>query len=226
MDKPSKLWYLLPIVLGIIGGFWGTLIGLLIGISGGLIGYIAFRNKDKKIAKNLLVVGILSTGIFFLGHIASEFIFYYTVLSAQNQYYSIPKGAPTLEVSNPRLSLSTGILTLNITNKLSKADIISIQTINYSINGIDLSNVTFFHMECLYGCDSSGPMQNIGLGSNAEFVARPYTGDMHRTFRLNESSDVLKGLNVGDNFSGIVKIGFMFGTIKFFESPINGIIEK
>ena len=44
INKPSKLWYLLPILLGIIGG---------------LIGFLIIRSRDKKTARNLLIVGII-----------------------------------------------------------------------------------------------------------------------------------------------------------------------
>ena len=43
-EKPSKAWYLLPIFLGFIGG---------------LIAFFAIKDKDGKMAKNGLVLGIL-----------------------------------------------------------------------------------------------------------------------------------------------------------------------
>jgi hypothetical protein len=48
-EKPSNVWYLLPILLGIIGG---------------IIGYIVIKVKDKKMARNILYVGL---GTFVLG---------------------------------------------------------------------------------------------------------------------------------------------------------------
>ena len=47
--KPSNWWYLLPILLGILGG---------------IIGYIVIKVKDEKMAKNILYVGL---GTFVLG---------------------------------------------------------------------------------------------------------------------------------------------------------------
>ena len=50
--KASLLWYLLPIFLGIIGG---------------IAGYIILKDHDKKMAKNVLIIGfvllILSIGL-------------------------------------------------------------------------------------------------------------------------------------------------------------------
>ena len=43
-EKPSNWWYLLPILLSIIGG---------------VIGYFLFRNKDRKFAIRLLITGFI-----------------------------------------------------------------------------------------------------------------------------------------------------------------------
>ena len=42
-EKPSNVWYLLPILLGIIGG---------------IIGYIVIKVKDERMARNILYVGL------------------------------------------------------------------------------------------------------------------------------------------------------------------------
>jgi len=42
--KPSRLWYLLPISLGILGG---------------VIGYFLLRKRDRKFAEKLLIIGLL-----------------------------------------------------------------------------------------------------------------------------------------------------------------------
>ncbi len=225
MNKPSKLWYIMPIVVGIIGGFLGNLIGLIIGISGGLFGYIVFRNKDKKMAKDLLIAGIAATILFFFGHVAAEVIFISSVISAKEEYYRLPPDTVAFEVSNPRLSVSTGILTLNITNKLNTS-VVSIQSISYNLDNIDFSDVSFT-FSCVSGCDSSGPTQNIARGANAEFKVKPYIRNTSgaQIIDWNENTDLIKDLNVGDSYSGIVKIGFMYGTTKFFESSINGVVE-
>ena len=44
----SKAWYLLPIFLGIIGG---------------IIGFFVFRNDSPKMARNCLIIGIITIAI-------------------------------------------------------------------------------------------------------------------------------------------------------------------
>lgn len=44
----SKVWYVVPVILGIIGG---------------LIAYFAVKNDDPKLGKNCLIVGIVMFGI-------------------------------------------------------------------------------------------------------------------------------------------------------------------
>jgi hypothetical protein len=58
----TKLWYLLPILSGIIGG---------------LIGYFTIRNSNKKMAKNILIIGTIITIIFIL-YLTTVFIIFYT----------------------------------------------------------------------------------------------------------------------------------------------------
>jgi uncharacterized membrane protein len=48
MAKPTKLWYLVALFLGIFGG---------------IIGYFAVKDEDKEMAKNLLLIGIIVTFI-------------------------------------------------------------------------------------------------------------------------------------------------------------------
>ena len=51
VSKPSGAWYLVPLFLGIIGG---------------IIGYLAVKDEDKKMANNLLYLGL---GVTFIGWI-------------------------------------------------------------------------------------------------------------------------------------------------------------
>ena len=44
MEKPSAIWYLLPIILGPIGG---------------IIGYFVMKDKDRKFAERLLKIGLV-----------------------------------------------------------------------------------------------------------------------------------------------------------------------
>jgi hypothetical protein len=73
INKPSKLWYLLPILLGIIGG---------------IVGYIAIKDKDRKMAKNLLIIGV---AILIIQTILSGLA--YTLMSSQFMNATAPSAA-------------------------------------------------------------------------------------------------------------------------------------
>lgn len=67
--KPSKLWYLFPIILGI---FITLFISPLVSFAGGLLGYQILKNRNAKIAKKLMYIGFIFT--------ASCFIFLFAYL--------------------------------------------------------------------------------------------------------------------------------------------------
>ena len=74
-ERPSKLWYLLPIFLGIIGG---------------VIGYFALRNKDKKFAEKLLIAGVIVTVIsIFLSFILGGISYMYLNRAFRSNTYSV-----------------------------------------------------------------------------------------------------------------------------------------
>jgi len=60
--KSSRLWYLFPILVGIIGGPFG-IIGGFFPIIGGVIGYLILKDRDRKFANRVFLVGILYFGI-------------------------------------------------------------------------------------------------------------------------------------------------------------------
>jgi len=64
--KPSRWWYLLPIFSGIMGGLVGGLLFIFLGIIVGIIGYFLFKDKDRKFAERLLIIGIVATIIGFI----------------------------------------------------------------------------------------------------------------------------------------------------------------
>jgi len=51
VSRPSGLWYLVPLLFGLIGG---------------LIGYVGTKDRDENMAKNLLVFGMIWSFILFL----------------------------------------------------------------------------------------------------------------------------------------------------------------
>jgi uncharacterized membrane protein YsdA (DUF1294 family) len=63
-DKVSKWWYLLPIFFAWLGG---------------IIGYFAVRHRDKKMAENLLIAGLIVTVIPIILIIIAGAIYYATV---------------------------------------------------------------------------------------------------------------------------------------------------
>jgi uncharacterized membrane protein (UPF0136 family) len=55
-EKPTRAWYLIPLFLGIIGG---------------IIGYFAVKDSDKKMANNLLIEGLVLTVVWVILWIVS-----------------------------------------------------------------------------------------------------------------------------------------------------------
>jgi hypothetical protein len=50
-EKPSRLWYLLPIIAGLFGG--------ILGIIFGIIGYFILKDRDKQMATRVLILGVV-----------------------------------------------------------------------------------------------------------------------------------------------------------------------
>ena len=62
--KPSKAWYLLPILLTWIGG---------------IIGYLLMKDRDKKFAKRLLIVGIILAVVYVIAVFVTGAIFLFGI---------------------------------------------------------------------------------------------------------------------------------------------------
>jgi len=74
-DKPSNFWYLLPILFGIIGG---------------IIGYFVVKNRDKKMATNLLIAGIIISVISLLLLLPLSVLFYYGLFAPSGRLGPTP----------------------------------------------------------------------------------------------------------------------------------------
>ena len=113
--KPSKLWYLLPIFLGIIGG---------------IIGYLVIKDRDKKMAKNLL---ILSVVIFMVSVIVPGSIgaLYYWGMFSPPQRMCTPcfTNFKIIGFDKNKIDLLNGMGSVRINN-------ISVGTLNISNSGV------------------------------------------------------------------------------------------
>ena len=74
-EKPSKIWYLLPIFLGPIGG---------------IIGYFLVKDRDKKFAERLLIVGVIMIVIGFVLSFIITFIVAFYAMGIFSVTPSIP----------------------------------------------------------------------------------------------------------------------------------------
>lgn len=74
-EKPSKAWYLLPIFLGPIGG---------------IIGYFLLKDRDKKMAEKLLIVGVIMIAIGFVLSFIITFIAAFYAMGVFSTRASVP----------------------------------------------------------------------------------------------------------------------------------------
>ena len=66
-EKPSNWWYLLPIFLSIVGG---------------VIGYFLLKDRDKKFAERLLVIGIIMVVVYIILSIILSVLIYLRIRGA------------------------------------------------------------------------------------------------------------------------------------------------
>jgi zinc-ribbon domain len=59
IKKPTRAWYLFPIIMGFIGG---------------IIAYFVLRNEDRVLAKNCLIFGIVWSVFWFISTISVAFL--------------------------------------------------------------------------------------------------------------------------------------------------------
>jgi hypothetical protein len=101
IKKPSRLWYLLPLLLGLIGG---------------LVGYFELKAKDRKMAKRILIVGIVITMLPVIT-VLFGVIAYYGVFAPSSFVAPAAKGFTEVQVTNPWQVTSQGGITMNVQNR-------------------------------------------------------------------------------------------------------------
>lgn len=119
-DK-NKLWYLLPIILGILGG---------------VIGYFLTKRKNKKFAERLLLVGL----VVFLIHI----FFYFTLAAALYPLFSILWAQPLEQKREDQKNLEDSLETIYQLNQkiLSVIQTGNKQSLDVSVDGEWLVNIS------------------------------------------------------------------------------------
>jgi archaellum component FlaF (FlaF/FlaG flagellin family) len=111
--RPSKLYYLLPIFLGILGG---------------VAAYLLVKDRDKKFAKKLLIVGIIMTVVFIVIRYSTSFI-----LGMWLKGFTEEQTAEVATRSQSQIACSVGGISLsgiNYCNGLLKGNVINTGTIS------------------------------------------------------------------------------------------------
>lgn len=109
--KPSKLWYLLPIFLNIIGG---------------VIGYFLLKDRDRKFAERLLIIGLVMIAVAWVANFLLAGIAYIYLSGIMRT-----KTATLISILDS--SCSGGIITSVISNDGTKS--VSVSSIEFSLNG-------------------------------------------------------------------------------------------
>jgi hypothetical protein len=167
--KPSKWWYLVPIFAGFIGG---------------LIGWLVLKDKDKKFAKRLLIIGIVVTVVtiiltFILPLLSFLYMSHRFTEDSTSSFNSFKKAAAECSnVSINILSLAQG--TIVVTNPSQRIiyihdveDIIggNIQNISTKLEPGDTKTLSVFGIPSSTGsvivvsgfCEDSTKTQNLSI---------------------------------------------------------------
>ena len=120
-NKPSKAWYLVPLFFGILGG---------------IVGYLAVKDDDKKMAKKLLIAGLLISlipGILIVGSV----IAYYGIFTPSTLMGPTARGFGEIQVLSPwTLAASDGQINLNLANRVGQD--VRVERIAYTIDSVTL----------------------------------------------------------------------------------------
>jgi len=145
-EKPSKAWYILPIFFGFIGG---------------LIGYFIVKDRDKKMATNILIVGVAISAIsiiFSVLLITFGVLAYYGMFAPSGFIGPTARGFGSVFVVSPWDVKTNGDMILRVENRVGEDIIIN----KVYINDIETTS-TNLPMDVLKGLKSD--IINLNSGS-------------------------------------------------------------
>jgi len=166
--KPSRLWYLAPIFLGIIGG---------------LVAYIAIKDEDKKMAKKMLIIGLVMIFVWMAIGFLIPVIAY---MSASNSFMQASSDA-----SNEVGSLTGGIkISFSIESIIYRQSYLDVAIRNTGANDIDVSTmkaVISGRAKAL-----TGIQDNLPMGRTASFKVMDSEDSCGKTLSLSLDSGTEK----------------------------------
>jgi hypothetical protein len=188
INKPSKLWYLLPIIFGIVGG---------------LIGYFLIKDKDRKMAKMLVICAIIILAIHLL--LAFSVLVFYGLNAPSGYEGPQALGFNDVQVATPLWNIDavTGDMQISLKNFIKGP--ITVVSVNGIIDNIKVGwnilgsgDINAFSIDGtddqkVFNCAiSSGTWNSIGAKKGSSYFAHItiYYEYLGQTF---SSSGTLRG---------------------------------